>query len=329
MHGDRRTFLYAALCGLASLPALPAVVLACPVGKGQRVKASRALMGTFVSITAVHQDRDLAQEACDTALDEMARLAALLNRHDPASPLSRLNREGVLASPPPALTTVLDLALGLGRTTAGAFDPTVTPLVELVRSAAREHRAPDPAETAAALELVDVSAVSADRDLVRLERSGMALTFDGTAKGWIADQGSRVLAEMGVARHLIDAGGDLVAKGGRGDGPWRVAIQDPDGQGWVGVAALQNGCMATSGSSQTSTPYGHHLVDPATGRCPEAVAQVTVLADSLAVADGLATGLFVTPPSRAWRLATSLPGAEALFLGPDKARTATPGFPLA
>ena len=333
MDKNRRIFLRAALCGLAgaaATAALPAVVLASPGGKGQRVTASRALMGTFVSITAVHPSQTLAQEACGRALDEMARLAAILNRHDPASPLSLLNQTGRLASPPPELIHVLRLALGLGRTTDGAFDPTVTPVVELVRRAARENRAPDPAETAAALELVDAEAVRVDDGNVRLAKSGMALTFDGTAKGWIADQAGRVLADMGVTSHLIDAGGDLVARGGReGGNPWRVAVQRPDGKDWAAVVALDHGCLATSGSSQTRSPFGHHLVDPVTGRCPDALAQITVRADSLALADGLATGLFVTPPATGWRLATSLPATEALYLGPDGSRSATPGFPLA
>lgn len=319
--------LLAASAGLAVLA--PARVLGAPApGRTTRTKA---LMGTFVSITVVHPSAALAEEAIGRAFATMDRYVAIFNRFDPASALSTLNAAGRLDGPPPELTALLASALGVNRLTAGAFDPTVGPLVDLLRRCAAAGNAPDPAQFQAALALVGPAGLRLGPNRLRLDRLGMGLTLDGMAKGAVADAASAELTRLGATNHLIDAGGDIRVSGRREDGqPWQIAVRDPFGsERPVAQAAMTSGAMATSGASQTlSGPHGllHHLVDPHSGRCPLGLAAVSVRAPSVALADALATAFFVSPPDRSLALVRTLPGSEALLVTRDGARLATPGF---
>lgn len=110
-----------------------------------------------------------------------------------------------------------------------------------------------------------------------------ALDPSGFVKGWALDRAADLLAERGVRRCCINAGGDVVV---RGDHPWRVGIQHP----WkrdelAAVVAVAHGGIATSGRYER----GNHVVDPRTGAPAFGLASVTVIAAELAIADAHAT----------------------------------------
>ncbi|MGE4552741.1 MAG: FAD:protein FMN transferase [Desulfovibrionaceae bacterium] len=328
----RRSLLRVLVASAGAAALAPAArVLALDEPAPGRLTRARALMGTFVSITVAHPSPALAEEAVGRAFAVMDRQVALFNRFDPASALSTLNDAGRMDGPPPELTALLADALGVTRLTAGAFDPTVGPLVDVLRDCAGTNRDPDPARLQAALALVDPAGLRLAPGRVRLARRGMGLTLDGMAKGAVADAASAELTRLGAVNHIIDAGGDIRASGRREDGrPWRVAVRDPLGtETPAAVLAMTSGAVATSGGYETlSGPHGrlHHLVDPHSGRCPLGLAGVSVRAASVALADALATAFFVTPPDRTLALARELPGVEVLLVTHDGARLATPGF---
>jgi thiamine biosynthesis lipoprotein len=262
-------------------------------------------MRTRVSITALHASSGAAQEAIGRAFDEMDRVVPLLNQHVGSSAVSTLNEQGGLGDAPPELTDVLHEARRLHSLSRGAFDVTVKPLVELMKATGR------PA-TADVLELVDMSAMSLEGRRVRLAKSGMGLTLDGIAKGYVVDRMADVLVRSGMERWLIDAGGDIRASGRREDGsPWRVGVQDPDnGESFPAVTELHSGAVATSGSYENA----HHIVDSATGLSPVLIQSATVRAPTTMMADALATTVFVMPPAEALTLIDSLPDCDCLLL---------------
>jgi thiamine biosynthesis lipoprotein len=68
-----------------------------------------------------------------------------------------------------------------------------------------------------------------------------------------------------------------------------VGIEDPlDPTRVLAVVPVRRGAVATSGHAHR----GHHVVDPRTGRPPEGVASVTVLAADLVTADVDATAAY-------------------------------------
>jgi len=306
--------------GFHSAPA-PTVDVRAAGGDGMRVRAWRPAMGTRVAITAIHRSAGAAQDTIGRAFDELDRLVTIFSRYDRTSALSVLNAEGRLERPPPELVGVLSRALTHHRFSAGAFDPTVAPLVDLFGSGvqAGEPRVPTAGEIAAARELQCAGAVTVSRRRIRLPRRGARLTLDGIAKGFIVDRMATTLERAGITRYLINAGGDLRTGGRKEDGqPWAVAVRDPTGADRpLRVIALAGGSVATSGSYERYSDPGrrfHHVVDGMRGVSPHDCTSATVTAPSAMQADALATAVLVL----GWRAGTTLvaafPGCTCLVV---------------
>ncbi|HXY40159.1 MAG TPA: FAD:protein FMN transferase [Vicinamibacteria bacterium] len=286
-------------------------------------------MTTLVSITVEDCSSSRAEEAMGAALEEMERLAALLTRFDGGSPLAVLNADGRLADPPPELRAVLARGRDLHRLCAGAFDPTVAPLVDLYQVHFAAHGGPpDASERREVQELVGAAHLRLDDHGCRLERAGMALTLDGIAKGYIADRMVETLASRGVRHALVNAGGDIRALGSRAGGrPWRVGVQDPRRPGAiVERLALADAAVATSGDYVRFFDlerHCHHTVVPSTGASPDAIASVSVRAPTAMDADALATAVFVLGAEAGCRLVDELPGAACLLVMRDGTQSAS------
>jgi thiamine biosynthesis lipoprotein len=142
----------------------------------------------------------------------------------------------------------------------------------------------------------------------------MRLDLGGVAKGYILDQARAVLASRGIARALIEAGGDLVV----GDAPpgregWTIDTPEATGAFAGRARRLTNAALATSGpSSQFVEIDGvrySHVIDPRRGLGLTSGLVARVIAPDGATADALATALTV--------------------LGPDGVATVTDRFPSA
>jgi thiamine biosynthesis lipoprotein len=292
----------------------------------------RPAMGSFVSICALHQSHDLAEHAIGTAFDEMDRLIGLLNRFDTASALSALNDTGRIDDAPAELTDIVGRSLAFGRLTGGAFDITVKPIIDLFRHPVTyaPRTPPDETQLRDALELVGPQHVLVGEHGVRLQRSGMGLTLDGIAKGYVVDGVAATLKAQGASRFLINAGGDIRTGGDRGDeSPWTIAVRDPDAvtpswdsDAWDGAVVpdtirLADGAVATSGSYEVyfdSERLSHHIVRGGTGCSPNEALSVTVTAPTTMEADALATAVFVLGPAQGTYLIERTRGCECLVI---------------
>jgi thiamine biosynthesis lipoprotein len=316
----------AALLGLGLEPVVPATS-ACRSARighdDHRVWTVRPSMATAVSVVVVHPSPALAEEAIEAAFRELGRLVGIFSRHDSGAAVAQLNAAGRLADVPPELARVVGRALHYHRLTDGAFDVTVTPLVELLRASAG---APAPSEWKEAAELVGAEHVELSGRELRFRRSGMAMTLDGIAKGYIVDRMSDVLFRHGARQHLVDAGGDIRARGGRENGrPWTVGVRDPsDPDRLFDLVPLVDGAIATSGNYEKDY---RHLVGADPGTAPGWHSSVSVIAPVAMAADALATALFVTPPRAGSRLAREVPGCEYLVLDSRGGKATSPGWP--
>jgi len=213
-----------------------------------------------------------------------------------------LNAEGRLASPPPGLVRLLELAAHSHRITGGAFDPTVQPVLAYLERTSVAGKRPDPADMAELKPLLGFENVRWNDREVRLERRGMALTLNAVGKGHIVDQMAETLRSHGVRHGLVNAGGDMHVFGGKGDGlPWTIALRDPANPGHsLAEVELFDGACATTGDYEVffdSERLFHHVVDPATALCPHWAHAATVVAESTALADSLSTALMVLGPA--------------------------------
>ena len=324
--GRRRVLQIMAAAGVAG--GLYGLGLMRGGGQIHTVREGRVLMGTQINLILHGPDADRCRQAVQDAFARMASLSGILSRHDQSSELAQLNRDGQLATTSPALRTVLDLAENISRSTDGAFDVTVLPMLALYG----RDRLPERQQLEAALALVDYRRIERQGTGLVLTRPGMGITLDGIAKGYIVDEAVATLRAAGFANVYVEAGGDLMVTGAKpAHEPWRIGIRQPrETSGPMTVlssaAAL---AVATSGDylqAFTIDLRHHHILDPRTGMSPPELASATVTAPTVALADGLATAAMVLGPERAITALTRFPGCEGLFVGKDLRQYKTSGF---
>jgi thiamine biosynthesis lipoprotein len=296
------------------------------------VTESRVLMGTVVNLTVMGPDADAAKNAAAACLDRMESLEGELSRYRPDSDVSVLNRTGRLERAPDSLLELLALSLELSDLGDGAFDVTVGPLLSLYDDHARRSAGqPTVRAIENRLRLVDYQKINVEGRNVRFAESGMAITLDGIAKGYVVDAGVSTLKAHGFRDVLVEAGGDLVAAGDHGSGrPWRLGIQSPRPEFSTRlIVEATDRALATSGDyMQTfaADRSSHHILDPRTGYSPGELASATVVAPTAAQADGLATLVMVLGAKRGVAVLDGLPGCEGCTIGKDLEIVETSGF---
>ncbi len=305
---SRRHFLKSACMAGAAFAASGLIPLPVFAASGRTEQQTRLLMGTVVTLTAVAPGPAAAEDAFAAAFAEVERQIAVFDRRNGTSALGVLNGNGGLTDAPPELLAVLEASSRLGSATEHAFNPAVTPLVDLLASA-KGGALPGYADSDLkhALALSAPGGVRLSGRSVRLDRTGMLLTLDGIAKGYIADAASRVLARCGLRDHMVNAGGDIRVSGRNAEGrPWTIGIQHPgDRNSLIAAVPVTHGGIATSGSYENSynaRRTRHHLVSHLTGKSAD-VSSVTVRAQNAMEADALATALALMPPAQALQFA--------------------------
>jgi FAD:protein FMN transferase len=141
----------------------------------------------------------------------------------------------------------------------------------------------------------------------------------GFVKGWAVDCAAQLLERAGARRYWLNAGGDVVVRGGA---PWRVGIQHPQQRDRIAcVVELVDGAVATSGAYER----GAHVIDPHTRRPADGALSVTVVGPRLGLADAYATAAFAMGgDGPAWT--TSLDGYAAMTILSDERVLATSAF---
>lgn len=287
-------------------------------------------LGTDISLTVLHADVKVAEEALAAAFKELDALENILSVYRPHSQVSRLNMQGSIEHPHRHILTVLAAAQKKSEMSGGAFDVSVAPLWDLYFAAKKKNALPSDSEIDAARAKVDYRRIEFNEKRVSLA-PGMKVTFNGIAQGYAADCVLNVLQGHGIQHALIDTG-ELRADGRKSDGtPFRVGIQHPrKPDAFVTLCALDQRALATSGDYATyfSDDFVYnHIFDPKTGRSPREFASVSVAAPAGLIADGLSTALFVLGRERALALLEKLPDCDAFFVTKDGQTFKTKNFP--
>ena len=117
------------------------------------------------------------------------------------------------------------------------------------------------------------------------------LDVGAAGKGYLVDLLSELLTGQGVTTHVVDASGDLVARGATSE---VVALEHPaDPSKAIGVVPLTDGALAGSAINRRTWGHGlHHVIDALTGLPTSSVVATWALAPDALHADGLATALF-------------------------------------
>lgn len=307
-----------------------AALAAAPEAIAARTQEARPLMGTVVEIAAEGADEAALRAASATAWREMARLSDMMNHYDPSSAVSAVSDAAGLraVAVPRELAEVLAMAQAVSERTQGAFDVTIGALTGW-RFRPGEARMPSAAEVAAQRARVNYRrlALDAAAGTAFLADPGMRLDLGGIAKVYILHAGLRALESRGVARAMVNGGGDVLAYGGG----WRVGVRDPRApQTLIGVLVLDRGAVLSSGDyerhfEREGRRY-HHILDPRTGYPAQGPRGVTLLSEDYVAINGLTVAIMVLGKDAGVRLVAETPGVEGLIVDRDGAVWMSPGF---
>jgi FAD:protein FMN transferase len=315
-------------------------------GKGP-IEANSGLqlvMGTFARVLVVADDSRAAQKCIDAALAEIHKVDNLMSDYKSDSDIGRANAEAAEKPVQVSASTyeVLQRSVGFSKLTGGAFDVTVGPLVELFRTAEKDHIAPTPEQIAQAKTKVGFEKLTLDdrNRTVRFGVKGMRLDLGGIAKGYGIDKAIEATQRCGAIGALVDVGGDIRCFGTppKGKDHWIIGVQDPNaatespGQGGVLLRLkVNNVAVATSGDYQQfvvikGKKYSH-IINRKTGTSATGLSSVTIIAENATDADALATGVTVMGAKAGLALIEKRPNTEAILISssPKYEITKTPG----
>ena len=270
-------------------------------------------LGASARLTLCGGDTQTAQRVLALCVDEIERLENQFSLYRQDSALSRLNRSGSLRLPSADMLALLKFSHWLGTVSNGAFDISVQPLWQCYARHFSQPRpdpkGPDAAALAAACRQVDHRRIAIRDDRIDLP-TGMALTLNGIAQGYVTDRIADLLLSEGWTDVLVDMGeirGLGEAETGR---PWQVAT--PAGR----IDLSQRAVATSAGSGSPFEPTGaqHHLLDPRSGRPSNHYAAMTVVASRATLADALSTMLSIVSPEEACALLPKLPPADVFAL---------------
>ena len=275
-------------------------------------------MGTQFSVTVAQpmerESRQDLQRDIEAVLEEVEDA---MSTYRADSEVSRFN-----ASPStdwfavsPATCEAIRATLEVSRLSDGAFDVTVGPLVNLWGFGPDPVRVrpPPDREIEDALASVGYRLLHADceRPAIRKDVASVYVDLSAYAKGLGVDRVGGLLEQRGIRGFMVEIGGELTLRGLDADGePWTIAIETPEspGRGIGRVVSLTDRAMATSGDYRNFFEYDgrrySHTIDPRTGRpTTHDLASVTVIGETAARADAMATALLVSGPEEGFDLA--------------------------
>jgi thiamine biosynthesis lipoprotein len=274
----------------------------------QIVKRIFLAMGTQVSVTLALEKSHRRAHA-EAAIDQVETRIEQFGRDAWAwgdGRLAQLNlalASGEEIALPADLRPLFRRAWEIRNRTGGLYEPRIAALVRLwgFHDAAELGTAPPPAHEVQAL----LAALQAAPDYDGGNRYGPAPNigwdFGGIGKGYIVDAALDQLRELGYPNAIIDAGGNLAARGIRGDRRWHVGIRDPRVPAEHGVllASLDvyDETVNTHGDDQRSFEhegrrYGH-ILDPRSGVPVDGLRALTVVHADGCIAEAEGAALFV------------------------------------
>ena len=269
------------------------------------------VMGTIceLHLELENGDPDTALKAVNSAFADVMQLANLYN---PGSELAQLNASA--ADAPfvcsKELYSLLKESRNAYQLSAGSFDISVKPLMDLWGFYRKQGKIPPEQDIRSAKQLCGLNKVIFDdaKRTVRFPVAGMALDLGGIAKGYALDLAVERLHERNVTikRGTINLGGNICLLGKKQS--YRIGIKDPsDPEKVKDVIELTSpGAVSSSGDYERfvtleGKKFGH-IMEPSSGTPALRDYAATVFARRGTDSDWMSTTLYLKGKSFASKL---------------------------
>lgn len=295
------------------------------------------VFGTYYSIMYFAPGGINYQEQIDSIFVAFNRSMSF---YDPNSVISNINNNKI-DTVDYFFEKVYLRALEIFHDTQGAFDPTVSPLVNAWGFGFSDPKIMTDQVVDSLRSLIGMQRTNLQNRRLTKEDPRIQFDFNAIAKGYAADVIANWLKSQGVNSFLVEIGGDLMVGNAKPDGTkWRVALEHPadeydDPQEWFLYAEMENQAVTTSGNYRRYFELDgqrfSHTIDPSTGRpVTHNLLSASVFAADAITADAYATAFMVMGLDRARVFLENRTDIQAFFIyatGADSLSTfATPNL---
>jgi thiamine biosynthesis lipoprotein len=287
-------------------------------------------MGTTYTVKIARPPAHIQAHQVRAVIDrELARIDESMSGYRPDSEISRFNasRSTDWFKVSADLAIVVQAALNVSEASGGAFDVTVTPLVQAWGFGAANTAPadlPDAATLRRLSEQIGYRKLHVRHTPAALRKDQPELTIDlnGIAPGFAVDRIAAEFDALEVQSYMIDIGGEIRVRGHNADGQkWRIAIEEPrDVEDRTPFAILELDELAVATSGEYRHYYARdgkrysHTIDPRSGRPIEHdLASVAVVHQEAMYADAWGTAFNVLGAEAGYELAQKL-GMPVIFI---------------
>lgn len=274
---------------------------ACQSQPVEPIKLSGPAQGTTYHITYYGETAAPWQAAVDSLLD---RVNQSLSTYHEGSLINQFNQADSLVTADPLFVEMVTRSREIARTSEGAFDPSVMPLVRAWGFGPDNALVPKVDNLDSLRQLVGMDKIlerpGPEGTLVFTKaRPGVQLDFNAIAQGYTVDLLARLLESRGVTGYLVELGGEVRTRGRNPQGKaWTLGVEKPIDIAGISELAtlieLGDQGAATSGNYRKFYEQGgvrySHTIDPATG----APVQHTLLSTTVLAADGTTADAYAT-----------------------------------
>lgn len=280
----------------------------------QTFQLSGNTMGTSYNITVV--EKTIEPMLISAVLEDIENTMSTYRTN---SELMRLNAAplNTWINVSQSLYEVLQLSETIHQLSNGAFDPTLGSLINLWGFGPDKINfgsAPNTNEIRAQLENVGYQHLLLAEDrLAVLKRKMINLDLSAIAKGYAVDKLTSLFEARDITNYLVEIGGEISASGVNPQGDlWRIAIETPETNATIRepirTIKITDKSVASSGDYrnfyEVDGSFFSHTIDPRNGYpITHNLSSVTVIAETTALADALATAFNVIGLDQALTLA--------------------------
>lgn len=256
---------------------------------------------------------------------EMERVNASLSMFNPASVISRINRNES-DTVDSLFIRMYSVAKQVNSLSGGLYDITIAPLANAWGFGFEKEAFPNSLRIDSLRMFVGMEKLHLEGKRLTKQFPEMELDASSIAKGLGVDLVAEYLENKGVENYMVEIGGEIRAKGmSSKKRPWRIGIDRPEddiaaqNRQLQLVLGISSGAVATSGNYRNF--YMHegkkyaHTINPLTGYPVQTeILGATVYAPSCMEADAYATAFMLTGFEKAKNIITANPALEACLI---------------
>ncbi len=313
-----------------------------------------AMGGIDVQIIASGLDSAVLKQAVEQAIEQVDQWESELSLYRPESTVNTISKlPGIPVQVTDSTWETLMVAKKAHSLSKGTFDITIGPLIRLWKQCEKENRLPTDEEITHAKQFLGFQHLEMDEstravtltlgnfqaqepDDITHPVYSFSIDTGGIAKGlfaeWIHETIINNLSEAEKAsleKLIINVGGDMYCRSFRKNLQCVIGIRDPFCGDLWGELSVSAGAVVTSGTYEREFKINEksycHILDPRTGYPVEtSLVSVTVSSPEGAMADALATIVFILGEDEGFKLIENEPDAGLLVIRKDGSWKATP-----